>query len=392
MKPDQFVIPPGCLYLAGHSLGPAPKAAAAALERTLHADWGARGVRAWNDADWITLAERVGAQIAAILRVKPDEVIVADSVSVNLFKLIVAACAAQPDRSEILVEADDFPTDAYVAESAAKALGKHVVLAPRQGLGAKATRQTAVVVTSHVHYRSAHRQHMAAMNSQAATVGAPVIWDLSHSTGAVDVDLKAESAHLAVGCGYKYLSGGPGAPGYLYISQAMQRLLRNPIAGWMGCADPFAFAQRYTAKPGAAAFAAGTPPILSLAALEAGVALAASVDPAALEAQAAAASQAFIAALSPKEQQGGLTRASPYSADERGAHVAYRHPNAYAIVQALAERNVIADFRAPDVMRFAFAPLYISTDQARAAAAALVQVLDSGAYKDKRFSQSSVVT
>ncbi|MBI1252119.1 MAG: aminotransferase class V-fold PLP-dependent enzyme [Alphaproteobacteria bacterium] len=380
-----FDLPDGLLYFAGHSLGPAPKLARARLLETVDAHWGARQVRSWTEADWMGLAERIGGHIADLVGARANEVMVADSVSVNLFKLIAAVCAIRPKRSEILVEADDFPTDAYVAASAAAALGKTVVLAPRQGLAARLNHDTAVVITSHVHYRSAHAQNMQALNSQAALVDAPVIWDLSHSVGAMGVELAAHGAQLAVGCGYKYLSGGPGAPAFIYVSQDMQRQLRNPIAGWMGSADPFAFRQNYVPRAGAAAFASGTPPILSLIALEAAVEVIAAAAPDKLQEQARENGQAFIDAIAPHEAQLGLTRVSPIISAERGAHVAYRHAFAPAIVKALEAESVIGDSRPPDLMRFGFAPLYVTAADARAGAAALLRVLRSGIYRDKRF-------
>ncbi len=386
---DAFVRPEGVIYLAGNSLGPLPKAAAERVARAVVVEWGESLVRGWNSHDWIGAPARVGGKIAGLIGAAPDEVLVADSTSANLYKLVVAAMQARPDRPVVLSEPGDFPTDLYMLEGAAHSLGRGRRLELRTGddLEAALTGEVALLVLCQTHYRTGAVRDMAAITAKAQAAGALVLWDLSHSTGVVEVDLNGCNADLAVGCGYKYLNGGPGAPAFLFVARRHQDSLVSPLSGWFGHARPFAFEDGYEPAPGVARFACGTPPILSLAALECGVELALEAGAAASAAKARALGDLFI------QRVGGvLDLECPADGARRGGHVAFRHPDAHAIVQCLIARGVIGDYREPDVMRFGLSPLPLSYAEVARAADLLVEVVRSRAYDDPAFRQRAKVT
>lgn len=388
---DAFELPRGIVYLAGHSLGPVSKAVVARAAQAVQNEWGHGLVGAWNTADWIGAPQRLGAKIAPLIGARPDEVIVADSVSVNLFKLAGALLAAAPARKTILVESGEFPTDMHIAQGLA-ALARAKVRYARKGtLAERIDARTGVIIVSHVHYRDASVRDMAALTAQAHAAGAEIVWDLSHSVGAIDVDLAGARARFAVGCTYKYLNGGPGSPAFLYVARDHQERLANPISGWLGHADPFAFADRYEPAPGVQRFVSGTPPILAYAALEAALDLMAEAPGALRRAKSQALSERFLARVFAKKRP-GLQLISPADPARRGGHVTLKHKDAYAIVKALIARGVIGDFRAPDAMRFAFPALTLTYGEADAAADALIDVLQSGAYRDPAFTVSAKVT
>lgn len=373
------------LYCDGHSLGPPTRVALARIARTAEEDWATRRVGAWNDgADgpWITLPQRTGAKIARLIGAAPDDVVVADSVSVNLFKL--AGALAKPGRAVAVVEGE-FPTDSYVAESLARLTG-----APFVRLGADdpmSGRGAAVVFRSLVDYRSARVVDMARYEQEARAAGVAVVWDLSHATGLLDLDLPRAGARFAVGCGYKYLNGGPGAPAFLYCRGDAASALATPIAGWFGHVAPFDFAAAHQPAPGARRFLAGTPPVLSLAALDASLDLFDGVAMPAVEAKARRLAEVFLAAASALD----IDVVSP-RAGRRGGHVALRHPQGYQIIRALIDRGVVGDFRAPDLLRFGFSPLFLSHVDAFDAGAALVDVVTRGAFRDAHFGERAAVT
>jgi kynureninase len=380
---DQFELPRGVVYLAGHSLGPLPKRTVARVAQTVQNEWGRTLVAAWDEHDWIGAPARIGAKIATLIGADADEVLVADSTSVNLFKLIAALMIAAPERRTLLIESGEFPTDMHVAQGATAALGRgRQVRFARQGqLAERIDENVALVVASHVHYRDARIRDMLAITQRAREAGALVIWDLSHSAGAILVDLHGARADFAVGCGYKYLNGGPGAPAYLYISRQWQERLSNPISGWLGHADPFSFVDSYNPAAGLARFASGTPPILALAALEAGVELMAEAPRTEMTLKTQALQQLFLDRVFAR-RRAGLSLLGPEDVRERGVHVALRHKRAELLVAHLARLGVISDFRPPDAMRFAFAPLYTSFADSAAAADALVQVLQTVGGRD----------
>jgi kynureninase len=385
---DRFLLPEGVIYLDGNSLGPLPRATPAAMGDAVERQWGERLIRHWNEG-WIEAPRRVGAKIAPLIGAREDEVIVADSTSANLFKLIVAALRRDPKRNVVVSELGNFPTDLHIAEGAVGCVpGASLRAVPREGLAAALGDDVALLLLTHVHYKTAARFDMAAWTRAAHDAGALVLWDLSHSAGAVAVDLNGCDADLAVGCGYKFLNGGPGAPAFLHVHTRWQNKLTNPLSGWMGHAAPFAFEDRYAAAPGVARWLTGTPPILGLAALEAAVDLWADVDMAQVAAKSAALFDRFHAIGTAL----GLECVSPTDPAQRGSHISFRHPHAYALCQALIARGVIGDFRAPDVLRFGLTPLYLGHEDIVRAGEILGEILSSGAYCDPAFSKRHAVT
>ncbi len=376
---EGFARPPGIAYLAGNSLGPLPLAARERMAAMVADEWGGSLVRGWNDHGWIGAAARVGDAIAGLVGAEPGEVLVADSTSANLYKLAVAAMQARPDRQIVVSAPGDFPTDLYILDGAVRTLGggRRLILREGEELEAALTDEVAVLVLCHAHYKTAAVRDMVRLTAAAHAVGALVIWDLSHSAGVLEVDLNGSGPDLAVGCGYKYLNGGPGAPGWLFVARRHQGAMVSPLSGWLGHAAPFAFEDGYRPADGVGRFACGTPPILSLAALEEGVALSVRAGPAALAAKARALGDLFIDRVGD-----AADLISPREATARGGHVAFRHPEAFAIVQALIARGVVGDFRAPDVMRFGFSPLPLSFAEVAAAAEVMVEVIASRAYDD----------
>lgn len=386
---ERFVRASGGVYLCGNSLGPLPVDATARLAAAVSEEWGVSLVRGWNDHGWIDAPLRVGDAIAGLIGAEAGEVLVADSTSANLYKLAVAAMRARPGRKVVLSEPGDFPTDLYMLEGVVRTLGEGRRLELREAgeIEAALTGDVALLVLCHAHYKTSAVRDMARLTAAAQAVGALVLWDLSHSAGVLDVDLNGCNADLAVGCGYKYLNGGPGAPGFLFVARRHQEALVSPLSGWMGHAAPFAFVDDYAPAPGVARFACGTPPILSLAALECGVALSAEAGAAAIAAKARALGDLFVARVGD-----ALDLISPADGSGRGGHVSYRHPEAYAIVQALIARGVVGDFRDPDVMRFGMSPLPLSYAEVARAADLLVEVVTTRAYDDPAYRVRAKVT
>ncbi len=391
----RFTLPEGVIYLDGNSLGALPRATPAALARVVEQEWGAGLIGSWNSAGWFAAASRIGGKIAPLIGAAPHEVIACDSTSVNLFKLIAAALAhhsqnGQPGRKVILSEPGNFPTDLYmIAGLEAQGLAERR-LAPPERLPAALDDDVALLLLTHVHYKTGAMRDIAALTRAAHDAGALVLWDLSHSTGAVPVDLRAAGADFAVGCGYKYLCGGPGAPAFAFVAERHHADLAQPLTGWFGHAAPFAFADDYVPAPGIARLLCGTSPVLGLAALEVGVDLIATIGVERLFAKSQALSQFFLECLSALGVE--LALASPPDSAARGSHLAFRHPQAYAICQALIARGVIGDFRDPDVLRLGFAPAYLSFADIAAAAQHLAAVLASGEWQHSAFQQRAAVT
>jgi kynureninase len=391
---EDFRLPDGVIYLDGNSLGALPRRTPARLGEVVEREWGQGLVRSWNAHDWIGAPARLGARIAPLIGAAADEVIVADSTSVNLFKLVCGALGVRPDRRVVLTEPGNFPTDLYVLQGAAALLGDRVELRirSRAELPGAIDGDTAAVVLTHVHYKSSERWPMAEITARAHANGALAVWDLSHSAGALAVDLDAAQADLALGCGYKYLNGGPGAPSFVFVARRWQAALASPLRGWMGHAAPFDFADDYAPSPDIRRQLCGTPGILGLAALETGVDTFAGVDMAELEAKGSALGDAFIELAEARCGFAGLVLASPREADRRGSHVSFRHPDGYAIMQALIARGVIGDFRAPDILRFGFTPLYLRFTDVWDAVETLRNVLASREYQDPRYRRRGAVT
>ena len=388
---ERFRLPAGIIYLDGNSLGALPVAAPAALATTAERQWGDDLIASWNKHDWIDWPTRIAAKLAPIVGAKPSELLIADSTSVSLFKLLAAAVRMRPDRKTILTQERNFPTDLYVAQGLAQMLGLHVkAVAPDDVIGALDD-DTAVVTLTHVDYRSAAIYDMGAVNEATHAAGAVSVWDLSHSAGAVELDLNGAGCDLAVGCGYKYLNGGPGAPAFIYVAERLQAEIRSPLQGWMGHAEPFAFVDDYRPAEGMAKFLTGTPSILALAALDAGLATFDGIEVSALAAKSRSLSQLFVAQV---EARCGdeVPLASPRESAKRGSHVVFAHPYGYAVMQALIARGVIGDFRAPDLMRFGFAPLYNAHAEMVRAAEILGDILTSREWDQPRFKERGKVT
>ncbi|MFN3864440.1 MAG: kynureninase [Erythrobacter sp.] len=386
----RFTLPEGVIYLDGNSLGALPRATVEVLRRVVEQEWGEGLIRSWNDAGWFAMAGRVGAKIAPLIGAAPDEVIACDSTSVNLFKLIAAALKMRPGRTVILSEPGNFPTDLYmIAGLEAQGLATRR-LAPREALAGALDDDVALLLLTHVHYKTGAMHDMAALTRAAHDAGALVLWDLSHSTGAVPVDLNGVGADFAVGCGYKYLCGGPGAPAFAFVAARHQSALRQPLTGWFGHAAPFVFSDDYVPAPGIAQLQCGTPPVLGLAALEVGVELIAAIGVGRLHQKSQALSEFFLESL--KAHDVVLELVSPARVSDRGSQLSFRHANAYAICQALIARGVIGDFRDPDVLRLGFAPAYLSFADIAAAARQLAAVLASGEWQRPEFGRRAAVT
>ena len=385
---DRFDLPAGIIYLDGNSLGPLPRATRDAIGDMVDRQWGERLIRSWNEG-WIDAPARIGGKLAPLIGARAHEVIVGDSTSANLFKALVAALRIDPDRRTILSEAGNFPTDLHVAEGAVACVpGARLQVVARGAVQAAIGPDTAVLMLTHVHYKTAERWDMAALTAAAHAAGAVVVWDLSHSAGAVDIRLGEADADLAVGCTYKYLNGGPGAPAYLYVAERWQDRLASPLSGWMGHAEPFAFADAYAPAPGMKRWLAGTPPMLAMAALEAGLDLWAEVDRNALWAKSAALWDILAAAGA----AAGLECVTPADPARRGSHISFRHRQAYAIAQALIAQGVIGDFRAPDVLRLGLTPLYLSHADVWRAGETLRAVVAEETWRDPRFAERAAVT
>jgi len=385
---ERFVQSEGLIYLDGNSLGQLPKATIAATTELVTKAWGERLIRSWNEG-WIDAPARVGAMIAPLIGAEADEVIVADSTSVNLYKLIVAALRRDPARKVVVSEAGNFPTDLHIAEGAVAAVaGAELRVVERGALAEALGADTALLLLTHVHYKTAERFDLVGWTKAAHDAGALVCWDLSHSAGAVAVELNAAGADLAVGCGYKYLNGGPGAPAFLYVAKRWQDALHNPLSGWMGHAAPFEFADGYEAAAGMKRWLTGTPSVLGLGALESALALWDGIDIAQVAAKSAALWGIFHAAGTAT----GLECVTPSDPAKRGSHISFRHAHAYEIVQALIARGVIGDFRDPDILRFGLTPLTLSHADIWRAGEMLVEIVESGEYRRPEFAVRNAVT
>jgi kynureninase len=391
---DRFLLPPGVIYLDGNSLGPLPRDTPGRVARLVEQEWGQGLIRSWNSAGWIDAPTRIGDKIARLIGASPGEVLVADSTSVNLFKLVAGAIAARPGRGTILSVDDNFPTDLYMAEGLGRLLDGRArlrLVAP-DAIESAIDSDTAVVMLTEVDYRTGRVFDMKAITAAAHESGALALWDLAHSAGAMPVDLSGSDADLAVGCGYKYLNGGPGAPAFLFVSKRLQVAWRQPLTGWLGHDRPFDFAVDYRGASGIRRNLVGTPPMLSLAALEAGIDLMLEADLAAIRAKSMALGDLFIALVEQELPAAGLALAAPRDASRRGSQVSLRHPEGYAIVQALIARGVIGDFRAPDIARFGFGPLYTSHGDVWDAIAALREVMTVAAWREEKFRRRAAVT
>jgi len=430
----QFVLPEGVIYLDGNSLGVLPKNAAARVARAVTEEWGQGLIRSWNSAGWFDLPQRLGDKIAQLVGAKPGEVVATDSTSVNLYKVLSAALniAAEdtPGRKILVSERSNFPTDLYIAEALCRERGYRLKLLEPAEIAAALTGEVAVLMLTHVNYRTGAMHDLAAVTAAAHAAGILTVWDLAHSAGAVSVDLHGARADFAVGCGYKYLNGGPGAPAFVWVHAKHANRFWQPLAGWWGHAAPFEFTPDYRPAQGIARYLCGTQPILSMVALECGLDSVLAAQPlggmAALRTKSLALTDLFIALVEERCAGHGLGLATPREHAQRGSQVCLTREHgphapplggslppegavtalgrpgggsgAYAIMQALIARGVIGDFRAGDgaahldILRFGFTPLYIGFEEVWAAVEHLRQVLDNGEWQQPEFNQKQAVT
>ena len=392
---DLFHLPDGLIYLDGNSLGPAPKAAFAEIEKAAQEEWAEDLITSWNKAGWFMLTDTLGAKVATLIGAEADEVVVCDTTSINIYKALQAALSLRPGRKAIVSEGGSFPTDLYVLDGV-QSLDPEITVRLEGVDGANLedliSDDTAVVLANQVDYRSGAVRDVAAVTARAHEAGALIVWDLCHSAGVMPVGLNGADADFAVGCTYKYLNGGPGAPAFLYCAKRHQAACRQPLSGWWGHRAPFAFDRTYDADPGVRKFLCGTQPVLSLRGLKAGLELYEQVDIARVRAKSMALTGLFIDLVDQRCGGHGLEVVSPRDAEARGSQVAIRHEDGFAIVQALIEARVIGDFRAPDIMRFGFAPLYVRYLDVWNAVEKLAEILAEGTWQSDRFAARSAVT
>lgn len=400
---DLFALPEGVIYLDGNSLGPLPKAAPERIAKAVREEWGQGLIRSWNTAGWYDMPRRLGDRIATLIGAAPGEVVATDSTSINLFKVLSAALAITaadaPGRRVVISERSNFPTDLYIAESLCRERGLTLRLVEAHEIESALGRDTAVLMLTHVNYRTGAMHDMRAVTAQAHAAGALAIWDLAHSAGAVEVDLHHADADYAIGCGYKYLNGGPGAPAFAWVHPRHADRFWQPLSGWWSHAAPFAFTPDYQPASGIARYLCGTQPILSMTALECGLDTLQAAEPlggmAALRRKSLAMTDLFIALVEQRCAGHGLGLATPRDHAQRGSQVCLtRDRGAYAIVQALIARGVIGDFRAgqPDILRFGFTPLYLRFEDVWHAVEHLRQVLADAQWQRPEFNQQHAVT
>ncbi len=389
---DAFDLPPGLIYLDGNSLGALPKAARDAVSQTVEMEWGQDLIKSWNSHEWIKLPETVGEKIAPLLGAAAGQVICADSTSVNLFKLITAALQLRPGRNKIVSQVDNFPTDLYMAQGIVEWLGvdrAQLVTASADEMIDNIDGDTALVMLTHVNYRDGKVHDMTRITQAAHAQGALMLWDLSHSTGAMPLALDELGVDFAVGCGYKYLNGGPGAPAYVYVNRRLQDKVTQPLFGWMGHAEPFRFTSTYEPGEGVWRFVTGTPSVIAMQALSAALNVFSTIDLAQVRQKSETLTTWFIDCLADCPD---LELISPIRPSERGSQVSFHHPQGYAIVQALAAAGVIGDYRDPGILRFGFSPLYTSYAEAERAARLLRDILNAQTYLEPVFQVRQTVT
>jgi len=389
---SMFDLPPGIIYLDGNSLGPLPRSVAARVQHEVVAGWGQKLVRGWNEHGWIDMQGEAGNRVARLIGAPAGSVIVADSTSVNLFKVLTAALSLAGDRRKILSDSGNFPSDLYVAQGVIATLsrGHELVIAEPEGVEAAIDESVGVLMLTQVDYRTGRMHDMARLTAKARAAGAVTIWDLAHSAGAFPVDLAGCKVDFAVGCGYKYLNGGPGSPAFLYVRPGLADSVSPALAGWMGHAAPFAFDLDYRPAPGIDRMRVGTPPILSLTAFNAALEVWQGIDLQAVRDRSVLLSERFIVEVEARCPE--LTLASPRDPAMRGSQVSFRFHEGYAAMQAIIAQGVIGDFRAPDIMRFGFTPLYLSEDDVVAAAQVVERVMRERLWDSPQYRTRSTVT
>lgn len=392
---DAFALPQDRIYLDGNSLGALPRCVSARVSEVVEQQWGRDLITSWNLHDWVNLPVKVGEKIAPLIGAGPGQVVCCDSISVNLFKLLATALALRLPRRIVLTCEGDFPTDAYMGQGLQSLLGSErceMRSVAAAGLADALDDSVAVLMVTEVDFRSGARHDMQRLTAAAHDCGALVLWDLAHSAGAIPVTLDACNVDMAVGCGYKFLNGGPGAPAFVYLAERHQNQVTQPLAGWFGHAAPFAFDANYRAAPGIAAYQAGTPGVIGMQALDAALDLFADVDLSLLRRKSLALTGFFLQGVADDAALAEMQVLTPSEEVRRGSQVSLRHPDAFAISQWLIAHGVIVDFRDPDIVRFGFAPMYNSFSDAATALGRLSETLSSGSWRDARYRQRSQVT
>ncbi|MEJ0079000.1 MAG: kynureninase [Alphaproteobacteria bacterium] len=388
----RFVLPQGVNYLDGNSLGSLPRGLAERVAQTVTHEWGEGLIRSWNAAGWYEAPGRIGAKLAPLLGAAPHQVTVTDTISVNLFKLLVAAARMRTERKVILAERGNFPSDNHIVESVARMMGLTARFVPAGEIATAIDADTAVVELSHVNYRTAEIQDMAAITRAAHEKGALIVWDLAHSSGAVELHLDRDQADFAVGCGYKFLNGGPGAPAHVYVAERHLPALDQPLTGWFAHAAPFAFADDFAPAGGIRAMLCSTPQMLSMVAFEAALTAFDGIAMRDVQAKGRALGDLMIALADERLVPHGVGIASTRDGAPRGNHVSLTHPEGHRIMQALIARGIIGDFRAPDVMRFGFGALYVRYVDVFDAVTALEEILRFGAWREVPLPKPGAVT
>jgi kynureninase len=388
---DRFLDDGSTIYLDGNSMGRLPKAAVPRLQEMAEHEWGTILVRGWTESGWMESPLRVGDRIGELIGASPGEVLVADTTSVGLFRLVTSVMRARPQRRVIVTERSNFPTDLYIAQGVAELLGCEIRAVGRAALGDALNGDTALLMLTEVDFRSGERHDMGALTEAAHAAGALTLWDLSHSAGAVEIRLNHHLVDLAVGCGYKYLNGGPGSPAYLYVAAALQDELRNPIQGWLGHDNPFLFDSEYRRAPGMRGWMSGSPPVLAIGALDVGIDIQLEAGAHAVGGKAALLTEVFIRLAHERLGALGFEVATPASSERRGAQVSLRHSDGLAIVRAVADRGVIGDFRPPDMCRFGLAPLYTRFVDLWDAVERIADVVESGMHQQTKYRQDVAI-
>lgn len=388
----QFHLPDGVIYLDGNSLGPLPVAAAARVAQVITDEWGQMLVRGWNKAGWMDMPARVGDRVARLIGAEPGHVVMGDTLSIKVYQALASCVQMLPGRRVILSDTGNFPSDLYMAQGLCRTLGQGYTLKmvePEAVLAAIDDTVAAVMITE-VDYKTGRRHDMAALSARAHEVGAFIIWDLAHSAGAFPIGVAAGGADFAVGCSYKYLNSGPGGPAFIYVAPRHAEIAQPALSGWLGHEDPFAFDTDYRPGAGIERMRVGTPPVLQLAALETALDVWDAVNLDDLRAASLSLTDRFIAGV--EAACPTLTLVTPREHAKRGSQVSFRHADGYAIMQALIAEGVIGDFRAPDILRFGFTPLYIGAAEVDGAVAILSRIMSSGSWDKPEFKQRSKVT
>ena len=393
---EEFHLPKNIIYFDGNSLGLLPKRTIKNLEKTIYKEWGEELIRSWNNANWINMPLTLGDKIAPLLGANPGEVIVVDSTSVNLFKVLSSALILNKSRKVIVSEASNFPSDLYILEGVNEMFGNNfescLIEEGETDVEKYIDSSTAVVMLSHINYKTGRISDMKKITEHAHKKGALVVWDLSHSVGVMPMDLHKYNVDFAVGCTYKHLNGGPGAPGFLYVSHDLVEHVSQPLTGWLGHANPFGFEDKYNASNGIKKYICGTPPILSYKAVESGLEIFKEISMIMVREKSIELSEAFMALIEQECAEFGFELLSPNNADQRGSQISFKHDDAYPIMQTLISHGVIGDYREPNILRFGISPLYMRFEDIWEAIMCLKNIMESREWDSDQFKKRNYVT